>query len=90
MEQEPNNLNLSLTAKELRDLDELCCSAIGLGSPLGWNTYVIKKLLYSLIRRLPRERTVTFTTEKRFDREADGYVFFDVEDITQKNEGEEK
>ena len=86
MDDQPK-INLEMTPKEIGDLDELCGAAISMGGSLGWHTYVVKKLLFQLLRRLPADKKVTFTTDKISGREPDGYLYLD-EPTEPKNEGE--
>lgn len=79
-------INLTFNKKDIEDLDDFCRTGISLGSGMGKNTYVLKKLLHHLLGRLPEGTTeFTITTQKDEARPASAYVYVKTAD---KAEGE--
>jgi hypothetical protein len=67
-------INLQLSAKDVIALDDFLGRGIGLLSATD-NTYVLKKLLYNLVRHLPADHDVTITTQKIENEPIFGYVY---------------
>lgn len=69
-------MKLELTPADMEHLDETCLTALSIGGGIeGVHTYVIKKLLYQLVRELPPKSHIIFTTEKIEGTEPFGYVY---------------
>ena len=70
------NLDLTFSKKDLDDLDDFCRTGISLGSGMGKNTYVLKKLLIHLLGKLPKNiKEFTITTQKDETKGLIGYIF---------------
>jgi hypothetical protein len=84
MDDEKPDLRCTMRVQEVSDLEDLTKTAIGYGGSLGWNTYVIKKLLVQLIKKIPEGKALDISSSKRLDREPDGYVYFVTDEDLEK------
>ena len=77
-------LDLTFSKKDLDDLDDFCRTGISLGSGMGKNTYVLKKLLIHLLGKLPKNiMEFTITTRKDEALPVSAYVYVKTADTAE-------
>jgi len=57
-------IELDLTAKEIAELEDFLHLGIQMGSGMGKNTGVLRKLMYGLIKRIPENHGLKLSSEK--------------------------